>query len=109
MSKQETERKKYFYSYPSAVRELGISRRTLRRWLDYTNVEPLEFEDQAKVFLTRPHIERLLEYGKVLSTGDRDLLAKFKHAYENEDERMLERLRKVLTQSLAQKVKKKRG
>lgn len=92
------QRRKYFYSYITAISELEISRRTLQRWIDYTNIEPLEFEDQSKVFLTLPHMEKLREYKRVLETGDRDLLEKYKQAFDNSDDTRLTSLRKVLVQ-----------
>lgn len=89
-------REKYFYSYVTAISELGISRRTLQRWIDFTNIEPLEFEEQSKVFLTLPNMDRLREYKRVLGTGDRDLLDKYKQAYSSGDDTALQRLKKVL-------------
>ena len=97
-------RQKYFYSYITAITELDISGRTLQRWIDYANIEPLEFEDQSKVFLTLPHMERLREYKRVLETGDRDLLDKYKQAFDNNDDARLTSLRKVLVRKEKEKV-----
>ena len=102
------QRRKYFYSYITAISELEISRRTLQRWIDYTNIEPLEFEDHSKVFLTLPHMEKLREYKRVLETGDRDLLEKYKQAFDNNDDTRIISLRKLLIQ-LEKKGKAMRG
>ena len=102
------QRRKYFYSYITAISELEISRRTLQRWIDYTNIVPLEFEDHSKVFLTLPHMEKLREYKRVLETGDRDLLEKYKQAFDNNDDTRIISLRKLLIQ-LEKKGKAMRG
>ena len=87
---------KYFYSYVSVMAELKISRRTLQRWIDDMNIEPLEFEDQLKVFLTLPHVERLREYAEVMRTRDNELIGMYRRAVETDDPTLLARIRKKL-------------
>jgi|SRR3990167_3512913 len=87
---------KYFYSYISAMAELQISRRTLQRWIDDMEVEPLEFEDQLRVFLTLPHMQRLRDYKRVMYTKDRILISRYRMAIQTGNLTLIARIRKGL-------------
>ena len=87
---------KYFYSYKTAMAELNISRRTLQRWIDDMEIEPLEFEDHLKVFLTLPNMERLREYAKVMHTRNQVLICRYRTAIETDNSRTIAKIRKEL-------------
>jgi hypothetical protein len=89
-------REKYFWQYLSAMADLRISRRTLQRWIDDMNIEPLVFEDQMKVFLTLPDVERLREYKQFMKTRNQDLIGRYRRAVEADNKSWIARLRKEL-------------
>src|SRR3990167_6523179 len=82
---------KYFYSYISAMAELQISRRTLQRWID-----DMEVEDQLRVFLTLPHMQRLRDYKRVMYTKDRILISRYRMAIQTGNLTLIARIRKGL-------------
>ena len=76
--------------------DLGVSRRTLQRWIDDLDIESLEFEDHLRVFLTLPHMEYLREYGRFMKTRNQALIGRYRQAYKTDNQRRLARLRKDL-------------
>ena len=76
--------------------ELDISRRTLQRWIDDMEIEPLEFEDHLKVFLTLPHMERLREYAKVMRTRALPIINRYRTAITTNNTKVLQKIRKEL-------------
>ena len=89
-------KRKYFWSYLSAMAELKISRRTLQRWIDDTDIEPLTFEDNMRAFLTLKHIECLEEYSRVMKTRDMALINRYRAATRAEDTAQIIKLRKSI-------------
>lgn len=61
------------------------------------DIEPLEFEDQLKVFLTLPHMERLREYRVVMSSRNMDLIRRYRIAIKTSNQTVLSRIRGRLT------------
>lgn len=90
----EVKKPRYFYSYLAVMADLKISRRTLQRWIDDMEIDPLEFEDQMRVFLTLPNLERLREYGKIMRTRDQVLINRYRQAIQTGNNALLARLRK---------------
>ena len=76
--------------------ELDISRRTLQRWIDDMEIEPLEFEDHLKVFLTLPHMERLREYARVMRTRTLPIINRYRTAITTNNTKVLQKIRKEL-------------
>lgn len=76
--------------------ELKISRRTLQRWIDDMNIEPMCFEDHLKVFLTLPQYERLQEYHSVMKTRNMELIRRYRLAVDTDNTHLLARVRKKL-------------
>lgn len=60
------------------------------------DIEPLEFEDHLKVFLTLPHIQRLREYGKFMETRNQRLITGYRESVATDNKTRLSRLRKEL-------------
>ncbi len=107
---QKPKREKYFYSYTSAVAATGVCRRTLCRWIDILNVEPLQFEDNDRVFLTKPQIALLLEYKEYLHSHEPELLKLFREGIQSGDDSRTERARrgfKVAKEEREQRRKKR--
>ena len=77
---------------------LAISRRTLQRWIDDMDIEPLEFEDHLRVFLTLPNIECLREYKKFMRTRDNVLISGYRESVKSGDPKGIARARKGLTE-----------
>lgn len=96
MADKTLDKPKYFYSYITAMAELRISRRTLQRWIDDMEIETLQFEDQLRVFLTLPHMQSLREYKRVMSTKDKDLIARYRKAVATGNVSWLSKLRKKI-------------
>lgn len=94
----ESLKPKYFYSYVSVMADLRISRRTLQRWIDDMGIEPLEFEDQLKVFLTLPHVECLREYATVMRSKNTELIDAYRNAVEIDDASAIMDIRKRLSE-----------
>lgn len=89
-SSDKPKKKEHFWwSYISAMRDLGISRRTLQRWLDDLNIDSLEFEDHLRVFLTLPHIQKLRNYKVVMKTRSQSIITRYRAAYETGNERRM--------------------
>ena len=89
-------KRKYFWSYLSAMVELKISRRTLQRWIDDMDIKPLTFEDNMRAFLTLKHIECLEEYSLVMKTRDMALINRYRAATRAEDIAQIIKLRKSI-------------
>lgn len=87
---------KFFWCYASAMSDLKISRRTLQRWIDDMEIEPMEFEEHLKVFLRLPDMERLREYKLFMATKDQELIKRYKYAVETGNAALIARLRKHL-------------
>lgn len=83
--------------------DLGISRRTLQRWLDDLNIDSLEFEDHLKVFLTLDHMHDLREYKRFMASRNKSLITRFRDAYETQNARRLAVLRIELDRYLIRK------
>ena len=99
MDSPTPKRPKYFFAYTTATAELHISTRTLRRWIEYLGLEPLELEsgDQVRVFLSLPHMEILREYSKVLATHDTNMIADYRQAVYHGNDEMVLRIRKRIS------------
>ena len=91
-----TPKPRFFYSHATIMAELGISRRTLQRWLDDMEIDPLEFENSKKVFLTLPNLERLREYAIPMQSRNLEMAARYRHAIQTGDAKLLRRVRKDL-------------
>ena len=76
--------------------DLKISRRTLQRWIDDLDIKSLEFEDHLRVFLTLPHMQKLREYGLFMRTRNQSLISRYRIAYDTDNQRRMNRLRKEL-------------
>lgn len=90
-------KEKFFWSYVSAMRDLGISRRTLQRWINDMDIEPLEFEDHLKVFLKLPHVQQLREYKLFMQNRDQVLIDRYREAVRTGNSAKIARLRKKLS------------
>lgn len=60
------------------------------------NIEPLEFEDHLRVFLTLPHMQTLREYGSFMKTRNQMLITRFRDAVATDNKQALSRLRKKI-------------
>lgn len=87
---------KIFFSYESALRVLKISRRTLRRWMDLLEIEPMDLDGCRRRFLARGQVEQLVWYQKVRATGDSVLIDRYLRALEYEDTEAVEKIRSGL-------------
>lgn len=85
-----------YLTYRSAMQLLGVSRRTLQRWMDDMLVEPLSFEGTKLMFLTRIHMEKLLRYRQIMNSGDAVLIRRFREAVSLDDGEEALRLLKQL-------------
>lgn len=103
--KEQGKREKFFYSYPSAVEITGVCRRTLCRWMDSLDMEPLQFEDNDRVFLTRPQVSLLLEYKELLHAHEPELLDMFRRGVVSGNDTLVERARSGLQNAKAQREK----
>lgn len=74
--------------------DLGVSRRTLQRWLDDLSIDSLEFENHLRVFLTLPHMQQLRNYKIVMSTRNQNLISRYREAYDTQNERRMARILK---------------
>lgn len=90
------------------MKDLQISRRTLQRWLDDLDVNSLEFEDQLRVFLTLPQMQRLREYGEFMKSRNQSLIERYRDAYATGNARRISRLVRELEDfKLSKSLKKK--
>lgn len=89
-------KEKYFWSYVSVMADLDISRRTLQRWIDDLDIQPLEFEDHLRVFLTLPNIQKLREYGCFMATRNQPLIRRYRQALAGGNVTWIARLKKKL-------------
>jgi hypothetical protein len=74
------------------MKDLGISRRTLQRWLDDLDLKSLEFEDHLRVFLILSQVQKLRNYQKVMKTRSQPLIARYREAYATGNERRMARV-----------------
>ncbi len=96
MPKQKPNKERFFWSYVSAMKDLSVSRRTLQRWINDLDIEPMEFEDHLKVFLRLPDMEHLREYRLFMASRDPVLAARYRDAVRTGNTAKLARLRKKL-------------
>ena len=96
MPVQPSVKEKYFWSYISVMSDLDISRRTLQRWINDMDIEPLEFEEHLRVFLTLPHVQRLREYKRFMQTRNPILINRYRAAVQTGNAARLTKLRKLL-------------
>lgn len=94
---KKTQLRKYFFSYLTVMDELQISRRTLQRWIEDMEIEPAKFEDQMRVFLVLPDVDRLREYKLVMATRSQDLRSRYRKAVQTGNNSWIARLRKEFT------------
>lgn len=64
---------------------LGISRRTLQRWMDDMVITPLNFDGTKLMFLTRVHIASLEDYKRIMHSGDSVLIQRYRAAVQSDD------------------------
>ena len=96
MPTQPSVKEKYFWSYVSVMTDLDISRRTLQRWINDMDIEPLEFEEHLRVFLTLPNVQRLREYKRFMQTRNQILITRYRDAIKTGNAAKITRLRKSL-------------
>ena len=89
-------KEKYFWSYVSVMTDLDISRRTLQRWINDMDIEPLEFEEHLRVFLTLPNVQRLREYKRFMQTRNQVLINRYRDAINTGNTARITRLKKHL-------------
>mgnify|MGYP001610040587 FL=1 len=99
MPTQSSVKEKYFWSYVSVMTDLDISRRTLQRWINDMDIEPLEFEEHLRVFLTLPNVQRLREYKRFMQTRDQILINRYRDAIKTGNSARITRLKKHLPES----------
>ena len=76
--------------------ELAISKRTLKRWLNDTGMEPLELGMRGRVFLTITHLRALTRYRRVLRTADRVLIDRYRAASQEGDTMETEQIARLV-------------
>lgn len=96
MPMQPSVKEKYFWSYVSVMTDLDISRRTLQRWINDMGIEPLEFEEHLRVFLTLPNVQCLREYKRFMQTRDQVLINRYRDAIKTGNSARISRLKKHL-------------
>lgn len=74
-----------FLTYRSVMVHLGISRRTLQRWMDDMVITPLNFDGTKLMFLTRVHIASLEDYKRIMHSGDSVLIQRYRAAVQSDD------------------------
>lgn len=60
-------------------------------------IEPLEFEEHLRVFLTLPHLHQLREYREIMRTRDPVLINRYRDAVATGNTAALARVRKLLS------------
>ena len=100
MPTQQSVKEKYFWSYVSVMTDLDISRRTLQRWINDMDIEPLEFEEHLRVFLTLPNVQRLREYKRFMQTRDQILINRYRDAIKTGNTARITRLKKSLAETV---------
>lgn len=73
---------------------LGISRRTLQRWMDDIGIDPLSFDGHKRLFLTRIHVIQLDAYSKIMASNDLVLITRYREAVQEGDWSTVRKLRK---------------
>jgi len=61
--------------------------------MDALDMEPLQFDDNDRVFLTRPQIETLLEYQQLLHAHEPELLRLFREGIRSGNDVFVHRAR----------------
>ena len=85
-------KEKFFWQYLSAMVDLGISRRTLQRWIDELHIKPMEFEDHMKVFLSIHNMHELRLYRRFMQTRNHSLINRYRDAYNTSNAKRIENL-----------------
>lgn len=81
------------------MKDLDISRRTLQRWINDMDIEPMEFEEHLKVFLTLPNLQQLREYKQFMQLRDQVLIERYREAVRTGNTARIARLRKKIPQN----------
>ena len=60
------------------------------------DIEPLEFEEHLRVFLTLPNVQRLREYKRFMQTRNQILINRYRDAIKTGNSARISRLKKHL-------------